>query len=323
MSIEEFKTSLNEWGKANIPFLFYIDFELQKPVAIKLGEVDAQNVLYDVNGFSNSARHNSPADMRVIKKIPGAFSDYELKFNKVLQRLHYGDSFLTNLTVKTKIETDCSLKDLFHRSKAKYKLWVNDEFLVFSPETFIQIREGKIYSYPMKGTIDAAIPNAADVILNDRKEKAEHITIVDLIRNDISHVATNVQVSRFRYIDHIKTDTKDLLQVSSEITGTLPEHYREQLGTILIALLPAGSVSGAPKQKTLEIITDAEGEPRGYYTGVMGCFDGKQFDSGVMIRYIEQKNNTLYYRSGGGITAQSNAMAEYQEVIDKVYVPFN
>lgn len=325
MSVSEFKACLNDWGKHRIPFLFYVDFELEKPFASTLDQVNNQKILFDVNGITNVHQKSSSgkSTASVFNKTAIPFAEYEQKFNVVMRHLNYGDSFLTNLTVKTKIETDQSLKDLFHQSAAKYKLLADDQFLVFSPETFIQIREGKIYSYPMKGTIDASVPNAAGVILNDQKEKAEHITIVDLIRNDLSQVAANVHVSRFRYIDELKTNSKNLLQVSSEITGTLPENYREQLGDILLALLPAGSISGAPKQKTIEIIAKAEGEKRGYYTGVFGYFDGEKLDSGVIIRFIERVNNTLYYRSGGGITTQSDAKTEYQEVIDKVYVPVN
>jgi para-aminobenzoate synthetase component 1 len=223
--------------------------------------------------------------------------------------------------VKTPVILQASLQELFYLSQAKYKLWMDDQFLVFSPETFIQIQNGKIYSHPMKGTIDASYPNARQVILNDRKEEAEHTTIVDLIRNDLSQVATHVRVNRFRYIEELKTSKKNLLQVSSEIVGDLPVNYRSMLGDILVKLLPAGSVSGAPKQKTLEIIQTAEGEKRGYYTGVVGYFDGHDLDSGVMIRFIEKEHGTFFYRSGGGITTQSIVAAEYQETIDKVYVP--
>jgi para-aminobenzoate synthetase component I len=109
--------------------------------------------------------------------------------------------------------------------------------------------------------------------------------------------------------------------VSSEIRGSLPPDFRMNLGNILATLLPAGSVSGAPKPKTLEIISVAEGEPRGYYTGVFGVFDGTNLDSAVMIRYIEKHNDTFFYRSGGGITTQSSVKQEYQEVKDKVYLP--
>ena len=173
----------------------------------------------------------------------------------------------------------------------------------------------------MKGTIDATLPDAERLLLNNEKELAEHFTIVDLIRNDLSMVAKNVKVDRFRYIDHIKTHRHELLQMSSEISGELPENYHERIGDILFEVLPAGSVSGAPKKKTVEIIRAAEQYERGYYTGIFGIFDGENIDSGVMIRFIEQTTDGLIYKSGGGITAKSNFEEEYQELIDKIYVP--
>jgi len=90
-----------------------------------------------------------------------------------------------------------------------------------------------------------------------------------------------------------------------------------------VGLLPAGSVSGAPKAKTLEIIKSVEQRNRGYYTGVFEIFDGNSLDSGVMIRYIEKEHERYFYHSGGGITTQSDVSSEYQEAIDKVYVPLN
>jgi para-aminobenzoate synthetase component 1 len=158
-------------------------------------------------------------------------------------------------------------------------------------------------------------------LLADRKEIAEHVTIVDLIRNDLSQVASGVHVSRFRYVEEIQTASKTLLQVSSEVVGDLEDDYAARIGDILVRLLPPGSVSGAPKPRTLEIIRDVEQEQRGYYTGVFGIFDGERLDSGVMIRFIEKQGDRYFYRSGGGITTQSTAASEYQEVIDKVYVP--
>src|SRR5690606_35545432 len=103
-----------------------------------------------------------------LTKTPLSFSDYETKFSKVLSHLAEGDSFLTNLTIKTKIETTHTLEEIFRISTARYKLMLKDEFLVFSPETFIRIREGKIYAYPMKGTIDASVPDAEQVILTNQ-----------------------------------------------------------------------------------------------------------------------------------------------------------
>ncbi len=325
MNTEDFKLTLNNWGQQKVPFLFIVDFELQRPLAWPLSEVKNSEVLFDINGFTNapsfaSNRFNQDFSFKV-DRYPVPTKEYQKKFEQVSHHLNRGDSFLTNLTIKTKIETNRTLKELFYLSQARFKLWFNDQFLVFSPEIFIQIKDQKIFSFPMKGTIDASVPNAKGKILADQKELAEHITIVDLIRNDLSAVASLVQVTRFRYVEEVRTHQKDLLQVSSEIQGDLPPDYLSRLGDILIALLPAGSVSGAPKKKTLEIIRKAEGEERGYYTGVFGYFDGRNLDAGVMIRYIEQTEQGLFFRSGGGTTTQSKMETEYQEAIDKIYAP--
>ena len=321
----EFADRLNQWSGQKIPFLFVVDFEKRKPVALRMEDIDPGEMLYDINGFTNAKETGAiqSAVKEIIRKIPISSEEYERKFNKVLSHLAFGDSFLTNLTIDTEVELRHSLKELFFISKAKYKLWYKDQFLVFSPETFVRIQDGKIFSYPMKGTIDASLPNAEDKILADKKELAEHVTIVDLIRNDLSQVAQEVSVSRFRYVDKLKTNQKTLLQVSSEVTGQLSSEYTSRLGDILITLLPAGSVSGAPKPRTLDIIRETEGTERGYYTGVFGYFDGKKLDSGVMIRFIERRADRYFYRSGGGITTQSFPDTEYQEAIDKVYVPVN
>jgi para-aminobenzoate synthetase component I len=321
MNISEFKNQMNKWGQEKVPFLFMVDFEMEQPKIFRLSDIDQAEILFDVNGFTDGSGSFESSKFTSIEKQPIPFADYQKKFDLVFKHLEYGDSFLTNLTVKTEIKIDHSLEEIFHFSKARYKLLYKNQFLVFSPETFVKISDGKIFSFPMKGTIDASIPKAEEKILNNQKELSEHVTIVDLIRNDLSLVASHVEVRQFRYVEEIRTYSKSLLQVSSEISGTLPEDYLSHLGDILIALLPAGSISGAPKQKTIEIIKDAERERRGFYTGVFGYFDGENLDSGVMIRYIEQAHGRYFYRSGGGITTQSDVMAEYQEALDKVYVP--
>jgi para-aminobenzoate synthetase component 1 len=321
MTKPEFIEALNRMGSAGIPFLFMVDFEFEKPLAIPLTDINSQEILYSMPGFSNAANRSTTKSIAITKRKPIPYQLYEQKFNIVFDHLCYGDSYLTNLTVKTGIELSAELVDVFYAAQAQYKLLFQNQFLVFSPECFVRIKGNRIHTYPMKGTIDASIPNAATTILRNPKELAEHVTIVDLLRNDLSQVATDIEVTRFRYVEEIVTNQKNLLQVSSEIRGTLPRDFRFRLGDIFSALLPAGSVTGAPKPKTLEIITSVEAEPRGYYTGVFGVFDGTDLDSAVMIRYIENQNDRFFYRSGGGITTQSSAAMEYQEVMDKVYIP--
>ena len=312
---------MNHLGAHHIPFLFIVDFLMETPMVIPLEEIDAQEVLFDICGINNAPSLKCSFNHPSLSKFPISYHRYITAYEQITRNIHDGNSYLLNLTFPTRVITPLSLRDIFFFSSAKYKLLLDNRFVVFSPESFVRISDGIISSYPMKGTIDASIPDSHNIILNDEKELAEHTTIVDLIRNDLSMVASNVQVDSFRYIERISTNSKDLLQVSSKISGNLPPDYLAHLGSILFTLLPAGSISGAPKKKTVEIILESEQYDRGYYTGVFGCFDGKSVDSGVMIRFIENINGELFYKSGGGITSMSKPEQEYQEMIDKVYVP--
>jgi len=173
----------------------------------------------------------------------------------------------------------------------------------------------------MKGTIDADIPDAKAKILGNEKEMAEHVMIVDLMRNDLGIIGSEVKVEQFRYVEQIRAGDKELLQVSSKITAKLPKGWHSRIGTLLSQILPAGSITGTPKKKTVEIIEKIEDFDRGFYTGVFGVFDGASLRSGVMIRFIEKEEEQLYYKSGGGITIDSDARSEYEELIDKIYLP--
>lgn len=232
-----------------------------------------------------------------------------------------GNTYLLNLTFPTEITVNANLLAIFSASQAPFKLYFKGQFITFSPERFVKIQDNVIKTYPMKGTIDATIPQARAKILNDIKEQAEHTMVVDLLRNDLSIIAKGVRVNQFRYINQINAGHKELLQVSSEITGILPSDWHCHIGDILLALLPAGSISGTPKKKTIEIIHSIENYERGFFTGIFGYFDGKQLDSAVMIRFIERQGQNLIYKSGGGITIDSQAEKEYQEMLDKVYIP--
>ncbi|NJK83291.1 MAG: aminodeoxychorismate synthase component I [Saprospiraceae bacterium] len=315
--------AMNEFGRRNIPCLFIIDFEAKQPVVVPLESAAEQNIFFNIKGFKNYLPSTLLPEQVTWNKRPVAFEQYRKAFDLVQYHLRIGDSFLVNLTLPTPVKTNLSLQQIFEYSIAPYRLWYKDQFVVFSPESFVTIQNGMIASFPMKGTIDAQMPDAEQIILNDAKEKAEHNTIVDLIRNDLSSVAEKVRVTQFRYLDRISTNTKDLLQVSSKITGQLPANYTASLGDIFQKLLPAGSICGAPKPKTLSIIRQAEQYHRGYYTGIFGYYVNGNVESGVMIRFIEQNEQGLIYKSGGGITVFSEAEKEYQELIDKVYVPIH
>lgn len=307
---------LNKLGSEGTPFSFYCDFAGEK-WSIESDQATGQSSFeLEIGSLPN----HQESDRINFEKHPVSFPIFQQAFEKVVHEINIGNSFLTNLTFQTPIETNLSLASIFRRSQAKYKLLVPEQFVVFSPETFVKVVDDAIYSYPMKGTIDASELHAEQRILDDLKEKAEHVTIVDLIRNDLSQIAQKVEVTKFRYIDEIKTHDKKLLQVSSEIRGQLDANWKNSIGNLLSGLLPAGSISGAPKPETLRIIREAENYDRGFYTGICGAFDGSSLDTGVMIRFIKKEGNQLYYCSGGGITSFSEAEKEYQEMVDKVYL---
>lgn len=320
ISIEELKIKINRAASKEESFLFVIDYELTKGEFID-NPIDSKEVMWRAGNHTN-VKEKKQGNGTFFKYDKTSYQAYSHKFDYVKDQLKKGNSFLANLTVKTPIETDYSLEEIFYRSNSPYALFLKNQFVCFSPETFVQITDGKISSNPMKGTISGAIENAEQVILNDYKESAEHYTIVDFIRSDLSRVSTNINVDKLRYIDRLKTSHGEVLQVSSHISGDLPNDYTTNLADVLFKLLPAGSISGAPKQSTVEILKKAEGEPRGFYTGIFGYFDGKNLDSAVMIRFIEKEDEKLFFRSGGGITINSRCEEEYNEVHEKIYLPF-
>ena len=384
---QEIIDKINRLASQEEPFLFVINYQGDKAFIHQLSDINPEECLFDFEGRRNfpeaknenlkekiseeiSEKENSSETTWQIE--PPLYDDYERSFNIVKSNIWAGNSYLTNLTCKVPVSCNLSLESIFHRAKGKYKLLLRKKrtqaedkthlkeenieenltpFVCFSPETFVRIKGGRIYSYPMKGTLDASLPNAEKQLMEDRKEAAEHATIVDLIRNDLSRVAEDVRVDKYRYIDVLHTNKGNILQTSSEISGRLPEDYPHHLGEILDAQLPAGSITGAPKDKTMQIIHEAEGYDRGFYTGIMGIYDQGELNSAVMIRFIEEETSPvdfetdgeknfkakegkasegkepkasreLYFKAGGGITSKSDCRKEYEEVIQKIYLPF-
>lgn len=319
MKADLVRKEINRCGGKGTPFLFGVDFEKINGFFIEnpLEDASIPFVIGDISNVMPPETTLPPPKLEILHTDAEA---YRKKFAIVRQGLLHGDSFLLNLTERTPVSTNLTLEEIFRYSRAKYKLLLPDQCVCFSPESFIRIKNGEIFSYPMKGTLDATLPHAEQLLTDNYKEQCEHYTIVDLIRNDLNQIATRVEVQRFRYIEKIRTINGEILQTSSEIRGTLPQDWNKRLGDFIFRLLPAGSISGAPKAATVRLIQAAEQIPRGYYTGVFGYFDGKDLDSGVMIRYIEKADGTYFFRSGGGITVNSCVTEEYQEVLEKIYL---
>ena len=315
---EELKKILNKYGLENEPFFFCISYDLSKFYVKPLKDIP-NGIKFEINEKISSKSLKE----QTFKKNPISFEEYKKKFEYIQENIKSGNSYLLNLTSKTKINLNMNLDEIYEKAKAKFKLKFFDDFVCFSPEKFIEIKKNKIYTHPMKGTINASIPNAKTLILGDLKEMAEHTMVVDLLRNDLGIISQKVEVEKFRYCDEINAGDKKLIQVSSKISGHLDENWNERIGDILTSILPAGSITGCPKKKTVEILKSCENYDRDFYTGIFGVYENKTLNSAVMIRFIEKdENGNFFYKSGGGITCDSDIQNEYNEMLDKIYLPF-
>jgi anthranilate synthase component 1 len=187
-----------------------------------------------------------------------------------------------------------------------------------SPEAQIRINKNKAYIHPIAGTFkrtgnDDQDRELAEKLSKDPKENAEHVMLVDLARNDLSRNADNVIVETYREVQFYSHVIHLVSQVSGEIT---PE---TNLIKVLGETFPAGTLSGAPKYKAMELIDKYENQNRGYYGGCIGYlgFD-RTLNHAIMIRSFLSKNNKLFYQAGAGIVADSQEENELQEVNNKL-----
>jgi len=311
--------TLNHYGQNRIPFFFVIDYKQQQYDVVPLDQMP-EDISFSLHAASESAKAQ---DLRITKRAPIDQQRYRAAFEKCQKYIAAGETYLLNLTFPTAIELNTDhLFALYQQTQAPYKLYYRDRFICFSPETFVQIRNNRISTFPMKGTARANHPEAEEQLLQNSKELAEHTMVVDLLRNDLSMVARKVRVKRFRYAEKTTTGQGQYLwQTSSEICGELDIDWKDRIGDILMTLLPAGSITGTPKKRTCEIIASVERYDRGFFTGIFGVFDGSSLDSAVMIRFIERQNDQFIFKSGGGITCESNWQDEYEELCEKIYLP--
>jgi anthranilate synthase component 1 len=187
-----------------------------------------------------------------------------------------------------------------------------------SPEAQLIIKNGKAVVHPIAGTFkrtgdDTTDQLAAENLLMDKKENAEHVMLVDLARNDLSRVCDEVKVSHFRQVQYYS----HVIHLVSEVEGKLRAAYNPF--EIFAGSFPAGTLSGAPKLKALEIIATLEPTSRSFYGGAIGFvgFDGS-FNHAIMIRTFLSKNNQLVCQAGAGVVAASVPENELQEVNNKL-----
>lgn len=316
----DFWATLNEYAGNEKRFKFIINYECNEAFFCDCeNEKDAKDFFVEIN-----SEHRQTACLEKPKILSKDFETYEKSFNLAQEKFLSNEVKVINLTMATPIYSKYTLEEIFALTSARYKIYLPNRFVCFSPESFIKIdKTGKIFCTPMKGTISASIPNAENIILEDKKEINEHNAVIEITKQDLRTIADAVTVTRYRYIDVLQTSNGDLLQVSSEVAGTLNyKTWKKNLGNLLQKILPASSISGVPKKNALDLIKACETNARGFYTGICGVFDGSSLDTGVMIRFIAQdKKGQKFFHSGGGITVESDCKKEYDEVLEKIYFP--
>jgi len=187
-----------------------------------------------------------------------------------------------------------------------------------SPEAQIVINNGKAVVHPIAGTFkrtgdDEVDKKETERLLKDAKENAEHVMLVDLARNDLSRVCDEVSVVHYKQVQYYS----HVIHLVSEVAGKVREDANSF--ELLAKTFPAGTLSGAPKFKAMELINDNEPTARSYYGGAIGFmgFDGS-CNHAIMIRTFLSRNNTLTYQAGAGVVAASNPENELQEVNNKL-----
>jgi para-aminobenzoate synthetase/4-amino-4-deoxychorismate lyase len=258
---------------------------------------------------------------------PGVSQDgYAERLARILSLIAAGDIYQANLTFNAAVAVGGHPLHLYARLRAGSRapfgalVFTGDLWLLsFSPELFFRLEDGQLTTRPMKGTAarggdTAADEAAAAVLQRDEKNRAENLMIVDLLRNDLSRVGTEVQVPALFVVERYPT----VLQMTSTITA----RARPGVGAVdvLMAMFPCGSVTGAPKIRAMEVIAEVEQAPRGVYTGSIGAISvggDAVFNVAIRTLVLEKGGQTARLGLGSGIVADSEAGAEWAECLQK------
>jgi para-aminobenzoate synthetase component 1 len=255
-----------------------------------------------------------------------SFDSYCKKFDRIQNYIKDGDVYQVNLATKFSLNFSGDswkfykkLKDINQSPFMAYFRTNDFSIISGSPEQFIKIENDKITSRPIKGTIARGVNDALDkinydLLRNSDKDKAENLMIVDLIRNDLGR---NAKVGSIKVNDLFKIESyPNVHHMVSTIEGELKKDTNAWM--TFCDIFPGGSITGAPKKRAIEIIDELEDFARDVYCGSIfyNSFSGN-FNSNIAIRTVVARDNEMYFYSGGGITKNSEADKEFQEIQDK------
>ena len=259
-------------------------------------------------------------------------SKYCEMVNKAKDYIYQGDIFQVVLSNRIEAEISGSLFDTYRvlrtTNPSPYMFYFSSDDIEIagaSPETLVKVNDNKLYTFPLAGTRPRGKTPDEDLkleedLLNDEKELAEHNMLVDLGRNDIGRIAEigSVSVDKYMSVERFS----HVMHIGSTVTGTL----RSDLDCLvaLDSILPAGTLSGAPKIRACEIINELEDNKRGIYGGAIGYVDfSGNLDTCISIRIAFARNNRVFIRSGAGIVADSVAENEFDECMNKAAAVIN
>ena len=270
----------------------------------------------------------APSDFKVHSRIQSNFTraGYQAAFNKVQNYLRAGDCYQINLAQRHSAMASGDAFQAYlalrHMSPAPYSAFLNlpqSQILCTSPENFLSVQQGHVTTRPIKGTRPRAKDAQQDAqmandLLHSAKDRAENLMIIDLLRNDLGKICrpgsvkvpSMFDVESFAYVHHLISTVTGQLAAGQDALALLRECF------------PGGSVTGTPKQRAMEIIAQLEPHRRGIYCGAIGYigYDGNM-DTNIAIRTMVYAQNKIHLWAGGGIVADSDASAEYQETLDK------
>jgi len=334
-NLDEFQKIINKWKKNSkgIPAVGFISYNFK-------------NILYPNIHFKNLNKkfpylffikpkktikykiekiNTKKTEIHFLKELID-YKKYQKKINEIKNELYNGNAYQINYSIKkiykcfdSGFNTYLSLREFVEPPHGFYIKFKNYEILSFSPELFFETKNNTIYSYPMKGTRGRDANKEKDNQLklelkNSSKDKAEHLMIVDLLRNDIGKISTygDVKVKNMFQIKSFKT----VHQMITCVKGKLKKDINE--ADIFSALFPGGSITGAPKESAMRIIDKLENYSRDLYTGSIGYINEKgNLKFNIAIRTMTLKNNEGIYPVGGGIVWDSQSEEEWQETKTK------
>lgn len=268
------------------------------------------------------------APLSGVSNVTSTFTrpEYMRTVDRVIEYIHAGDIFQANLSQRLLARAPCDPVELFARLRtvnpapfAGLMLWDDWAIVSASPERYLCVTDGEVETRPIKGTRRRKRGPEADLFTRDElresdKDQAENVMIVDLLRNDLSRVCRSgtirvphlCSVETYETVQHLVSEVRGLLRPGM----TAWDLFR--------ATFPGGSITGAPKVRAMQIIAELEPTVRGPYCGSLFYlgFDG-QTDSNLLIRSFVQRYGWLQCNVGGGIVAQSNPAAEYEETLTK------